>query len=119
MTCNGLTEKQQARYKRDGFLFPIDIMSPGEALLLRQELETLELKTPDNSLPMPFSQYMSVNSHYVVTLASRLATDPRILDTWAERLASQNDGHRVSARQIRRWMKKWRYDVTIEDILNQ
>lgn len=45
--------------------------------------------------------------------------DPRILDTWADRLAKQNDGHRVSSKQIRRWMDRWRYDVTVEAILNQ
>jgi hypothetical protein len=53
-----------------------------------------------------------------VLLKYRDFLDPRILDTWAERLAGQNDGHRVSPKQIRRWMNRWRYDVTVEDILN-
>ena len=80
MTHYGLTTDQQARYKRDGFLFPINIMSSDEALSLRQELEALEQDTPDDSLPMPLHRYMRVNSHYVMTLAARLANDTRILD---------------------------------------
>jgi hypothetical protein len=54
-----------------------------------------------------------------VLLKYRNFLDHRILDTWAERLAMQNDGHGVSAKQIRKWMDEWRYDVTIERILNQ
>ena len=83
MTQHGLSSDQQARYRRDGFLFPIDIMSPDEALSLRRELETLECETPDDLLPMPVHRYMRVNSHYVITLAARLANDRRILDAVA------------------------------------
>jgi len=42
-----------------------------------------------------------------------------ILDDWAERLAKMNRStHRTPASLIRRWMDKWRHDLTIDDIVN-
>jgi hypothetical protein len=41
-----------------------------------------------------------------------------ILDEWADRLAKMNrETHRMPAAKIRDWMAKWKYDLTIEDIL--
>jgi len=80
MSSNTLSPEQVSQYRRDGFLFPIDVLSTQEAGALRQELEALERETPDGSLPKPIHRYMRVNCHYVMTLASRLVTDPRILD---------------------------------------
>ncbi len=41
-----------------------------------------------------------------------------LLDEWATRLAKMNrDTHRTPATTIRRWMQKWRHDLTIEEIL--
>jgi hypothetical protein len=42
-----------------------------------------------------------------------------ILNAWAEQLAKMSQQtHRVPASTIRRWMYKWKYDLTVEDILN-
>jgi predicted kinase len=42
-----------------------------------------------------------------------------ILDDWAERLARRNrETHRTPVATIRRWMKKWRHDITVDDILH-
>lgn len=42
-----------------------------------------------------------------------------ILDDWAERLASRNrETHRTPVATIRRWMNKWRHDVTVDAILH-
>ena len=42
-----------------------------------------------------------------------------VLKEWAAKLSKMNrQTHRVSAEQIFRWMEKWRWEVTIEDILN-
>ncbi|MBI3462891.1 MAG: AAA family ATPase [Planctomycetes bacterium] len=42
-----------------------------------------------------------------------------ILYKWADRLARMNRStHRVPASTIRRWMDRWRYDLTVEEILN-
>lgn len=41
-----------------------------------------------------------------------------ILDRWAERLAKMNrQTHRTPAKTIRRWMSKWRSDLSVEQIL--
>ena len=41
-----------------------------------------------------------------------------ILYEWADRLSEKsNETHRVPVSTIRRWMDKWRYDLTVEDIL--
>lgn len=42
-----------------------------------------------------------------------------LFDAWAQKLAAATrDGHRVPARTIRRWMTGWRYDLTVDEILN-
>jgi predicted kinase len=42
-----------------------------------------------------------------------------VLDRWAEVLAKKSrQTHRVPASIIRRWMQKWRYDLTIDEILD-
>ena len=41
-----------------------------------------------------------------------------LFDSWAQRLAdSTRDEHRVPASLIRSWMRHWRHDLTIEQIL--
>ncbi len=42
-----LTDAQIEAFHRDGFVAPIDVFSQGEALRLRQELETAEAKYPE------------------------------------------------------------------------
>lgn len=52
-----------------------------------------------------------------VLLKYRELTGPA-LDEWAEQLAEMNRStHRTPAKTIRRWMSKWKHDLTIEDIL--
>jgi hypothetical protein len=42
-----------------------------------------------------------------------------LLDAWARKLAdATRDTHRVPASTIRRWMTRWRHDLTVENILN-
>ena len=41
-----------------------------------------------------------------------------VLEEWADKLAKKNKStHRTPAKTIRRWMKNWRSDVTVEAIL--
>ena len=52
-----------------------------------------------------------------VLLKYRDLTGPA-LDEWADRLAEMNrTTHRTPAKTIRRWMSKWKHDLTIEDML--
>lgn len=53
-----------------------------------------------------------------VLLKYRDFVRPELLDHFAEALAQKNKStHRTPAKTIRRWMKSWRVDLTIEDIL--
>ncbi len=53
-----------------------------------------------------------------VLLKYKQVTRP-ILYAWAKKLAEMSRGHhRVPEATIRRWMDHWRWDVTIDDILN-
>ncbi len=75
-----LSQEQTQTYWDDGFLFPIDVMSPQEAADLRCEFEALEAKWLDNGLPLPLNAYKRVNSNVVMQMSARLSADPRILD---------------------------------------
>ena len=53
-----------------------------------------------------------------VLLKYKQYVDDKLFDAWAERLAdATRDTHRVPAATIRRWMASWRYDLTVEAIL--
>ena len=42
-----------------------------------------------------------------------------LFDVWASKLSeATRDTHRVPASTIRHWMSRWRYDLTVEEILN-
>jgi len=54
-----------------------------------------------------------------VLLKYKEFVDEKLFDTWAQRLAdSTNETHRVPASTIRNWMRHWRHDLTVEQILN-
>ena len=80
LTNGKLHPDQQDAYWRDGYLFPIPVMPPEDALALRNELEALEEEWLDNGLPLPLSTYKRVNAHCVLPIAHRIGADPRILD---------------------------------------
>lgn len=70
---------------------------------------TVELAEPDST----WWQELRVLLKYKEFVAEKL------FDTWAQRLAdSTNETHRVPASTIRNWMRHWRHDLTIEQILN-
>jgi ectoine hydroxylase-related dioxygenase (phytanoyl-CoA dioxygenase family) len=75
-----LTKDQTDAYWHDGYLTPIDVLSPAEAATCRAELEALEARWQDADLPLPLNTYKRVNAHCVMTMAARLAQDPRVLD---------------------------------------
>ena len=54
-----------------------------------------------------------------VLLKYKQYVDDKLFDAWAQKLAdATRDTHRVPSATIRHWMKRWRHDVTIEEILN-
>ncbi len=75
-----LSTAHVAQYWDDGFLCPVPVMPESEAHALRAELEAIETRYPDGSLPSPLGQYLRVNTTVVMPLAAKLAADRRILD---------------------------------------
>lgn len=80
LTDGRLSPAQIDAYWRDGFLFPLQVFDPAEAAALRAELEALETHWLYNGLPLPLNTYKRVNSHCVMPLSHRIASDPRLLD---------------------------------------
>lgn len=68
------------QYRDDGYLFPIRVMPAEEAQALRAELEALETEWLAGDLPLPLNTYKRVNSHCVLPMSHRIASDPRLLD---------------------------------------
>jgi hypothetical protein len=75
-----LRAQDVARYREDGYLHPIPVMSSEEAHALRAELEALEDTWLGADLPLPLNTYKRVNAHCVIPMAHRVASTPRVLD---------------------------------------
>ena len=75
-----LTPDQCDQYWRDGYLFPVNVLSSTEAAAARSELEQIERDWLAADLPQPLNTYKRVNAHCVLPLAARLAQDSRVLD---------------------------------------
>lgn len=68
----------------------------------------VELAEPDSPWWFELSVLLKYKRH----------VDEKLFDAWAVKLSeSTSDGHRVPAATIRRWMKHWRYNLTVEEIL--
>ena len=70
-----LTEQQIEDYKRDGFLFPVDIFSEAEAARLRAALEQAEAKWPE-----AFVGAARNNAHYNFTVLDEIVHSNDLLD---------------------------------------
>lgn len=70
-----LSDAELARYRRDGFHFPVRVLSSGEARAHRDRLEESE-----RVLGGPLSGNMRQKPHLLFTWANELARHPKILD---------------------------------------
>ena len=77
---NHLSQDQIDRYWKDGFLFPIRVLSEADTAAARTELEDIERDWLDAGLPRPLNMYKRTNAQCVMPLAARIATDPSVLD---------------------------------------
>lgn len=68
------------RYRKDGYLFPIDVLTAGEAAARRTELEALEAHYRDAKLPLPLAHFFRENGHVVIPLLASIARTPAVLD---------------------------------------
>ena len=70
-----LTVQQVENYRRDGFLFPVPILSPDETAAFRRELEAVEASMGGKFIGTPRTKF-----YLRFPWAHRLATHPAILD---------------------------------------
>lgn len=70
-----LSDAQIAQYKRDGFLFPIDAFSPGEALGFRERLEAFE-----QAEGRQFGKGHNFKPHLLFPWVDALVRHPAVLD---------------------------------------
>ena len=79
-------------------------------VLAQQQGYEVELREPDS----PWWQELRVLLKYKRYVSAEL------FDRWAEALAQQSrQTHRVPVETIRRWMKAWRAELTVDDILKE
>lgn len=75
-----LKSDQVDAYWRDGYLFPIRVMSEQEAGACRTDLEDMEAQWLNADLPKPLNLYKRVNAHCTMPFAARLALHPTVLN---------------------------------------
>lgn len=75
-----LTEQQVAQYWRDGYIFPLDLMSRQEAQIWRQKLEQMEKDYREVKMPRTVNTYKRINAQCVMPFAYELASHPDLLD---------------------------------------
>lgn len=80
MTETALSKDQISQYWKDGFLFPIRVLSDELAARARADLEAMEHDWLDGNLPLPLNTYKRVNAQVVMPFLVDLARNPAILD---------------------------------------
>ena len=70
-------EELRTRYQTDGFVFPVDVLSPSEAADYRERLETIEQQFRPT---LPVDRYLKFDPHYLLPLIDELVRLPRLLD---------------------------------------
>jgi len=73
---SSLTRTQIDQYWRDGFLFPLQLLSSAEALTARQQLEEMERDYPDRAA---LNRCLLLNAHYSFPFVHQLAVHPSIV----------------------------------------
>lgn len=79
MTLAEVLDDGREAYRRDGFLFPIEVMSAAEARAFRTRLEAVEAAHAAGPR-QPLVNYLRSGAHYVLPLAAEIARHPAILD---------------------------------------
>jgi len=79
----GFAESAADRYRRDGFLFPIDVLTAAEADAVVREIEETKAQYGQGGLPQPLGTYFRLNAHIVMPFAAALARHPAVLDAVA------------------------------------
>lgn len=72
-------------YWRDGYAFPIDVLTPDEAKAIRAEVQAIEADPPAG-LTRPLAKYLRTNVHIVLPTVARLVRHPKIVAAVKEAL---------------------------------
>lgn len=75
-----LSNDQVDQYWREGFLFPLDVMTPEQAIYWRSQVEDMEQNWADAELPRTLNTYKRVNAQCVMPFAYHMACLPEVLD---------------------------------------
>ena len=74
-------DRQQVRdYRRDGFLFPLDVFGPDEVAALEAELATAREDAARAGLTDELPALLRTNVHYLLPFVSEAARKPQMLD---------------------------------------
>lgn len=79
-TQGSLPQHLVDQYWRDGFLFPVSVLSETEARHYRAQIEDVERDWLDNALPLPLNTFKRVNAQCVMPFVYELATRSTVLD---------------------------------------
>jgi len=75
-----LTKDQMEAYWRDGFLYPISVLTGEEVRSARDALEGIEKEWLEADLPHPLNTYKRINAHVVMPFVADLARHRKVLD---------------------------------------
>ena len=75
-----LTTDQIDAYRRDGYLFPLDVFAPGHVDAIRAELEAARRAAADAGLESEFPGLIRANAQYLLPFVYHVATAPQLLD---------------------------------------
>ena len=75
-----LASEQVDAYRRDGYLFPLDVFGSGQVDAIRGELEQARRDAVAPGLEDEFSQLLRTNAQYLLPFVHHVATAPQLLD---------------------------------------
>ena len=75
-----LTTEQIDAYRRDGYLFPLDVFASGHVDAIRAELEAARRSAADAGLEAEFPKLIRANAQYLMPFVYHVATAPQLLD---------------------------------------
>jgi ectoine hydroxylase-related dioxygenase (phytanoyl-CoA dioxygenase family) len=75
-----LSTEQVDAFRRDGYLFPLDVFGAGQVEAIRAELEQARRDAVAPGLEDEFSQLIRANAQYLLPFVHHVATAPQLLD---------------------------------------
>ena len=75
-----LVSEQVDAYRRDGYLFPLDVFGSGQVEAIRAELEQAQRDAVAAGLEDEFLQLVRANAQYLLPFVYHVATAPQLLD---------------------------------------